>query len=28
VEDWFYVGSAASRENGGVPGSSELSFAF
>jgi hypothetical protein len=28
VEDWFYVGSATSRENGAVTGTSELSFAF
>jgi hypothetical protein len=28
VEDWFYVGSAASREKPAVTGSSEVSFAF
>jgi hypothetical protein len=28
VEDWFYVGSAASRENAPVTGRSEFSFAF
>jgi hypothetical protein len=28
VEDWFYVGSPAGRENAAVTGTSEFSFAF
>jgi hypothetical protein len=28
VEDWFYVGNAAGRENGEVTRSAEFSFAF